>query len=220
MMRRSYDRSYFESVFFRTKAASQRNRRRIDLILACRPGGSLLEIGPGQGHLMRVASSHFDVDGLEVSEHATRDIEPELRMRINIVDVEHVALPEDRYDVVVAFNVLEHLASPATVLTKIARALRPEGVLIGSVPLNHSLVGRVHTALTNVFDRTHRSTLTLGQWRRAFDAAGFAGQDLFGEIQTGPNHALYVRGPLWPHISLNLMFVLTVAKPEAALPAV
>jgi hypothetical protein len=35
---------------------------------------------------------------------------------------------------------------------------------------------------------------------------------LFGEIQAGPNRAVYVRGPLWPHVSLNLMFVL---KPAA-----
>jgi cyclopropane fatty-acyl-phospholipid synthase-like methyltransferase len=211
MRRKAYDRSYFDSILFRTKAASQRNHQRLQLVLACRPSGALLEIGCGKGHLMQVAGFHYDVEGLEVSEHATRDMAADLRRRIRIGDVEQLSLPEDRYDVVVAFNVLEHLTSPATVLTRLALALKPDGVLVGSVPLNYSLVGRVHTALTNVFDRTHCSTLGLGEWRRAFDAAGFTGQDLFGEIQAGPNHAVFVRGPLWPHISLNLMFVLTRA---------
>jgi len=211
MRRKAYDRSYFDSILFRTKAASQRNHQRLQLVLACRPSGALLEIGCGKGHLMQVAGFHYDVEGLEVSEHATRDMAADLRRRIRIGDVEQLSLPEDRYDVVIAFNVLEHLTSPATVLTRLALALKPDGVLVGSVPLNYSLVGRVHTALTNVFDRTHCSTLGLGEWRRAFDGSGFTRQDLFGEIQAGPNHALYVRGPLWPHISLNLMFVLTRA---------
>jgi SAM-dependent methyltransferase len=220
MIRRAYDRSYFDSALFRTTAASPRNHKRLQLVLAHRPGGgALLEIGCGKGHLMQVAGFHFEVEGLEVSEHATREIDPELRERISIGDVEHFDLPEDRFDVVVAFNVLEHLEAPAAVLTKIARALKPGGILVGSVPLNYSLVGRVHTALTCIFDRTHCSTLTLGQWRHAFNAAGFAGQDLFGEIQAGPNHAVYVRGPLWPYISPNLMFILTRGQLETGAPA-
>lgn len=219
MRRKAYDRSYFDSILFRTKAASQRNHKRLQLVLACRPSGALLEIGCGKGHLMQVAGFHYDVEGLEVSEHATRDMEADLRRRIRIGDVEHISLPEDRYDVVVAFNVLEHLTSPATVLTRLALALKPDGVLVGSVPLNHSLIGRAHTALTNVFDRTHCSTLTLAQWRRVFAGAGFPDQELFGEIQAGPNRAVYVRGPLWPHVSLNLMFVLKQAASSARQPA-
>jgi 2-polyprenyl-3-methyl-5-hydroxy-6-metoxy-1,4-benzoquinol methylase len=209
MMRRAYDRSYFESALFRSKAGSQRNRLRLQLILHHCSCGAMLEVGCGEGHLIRAATAHFEVECLEASEHAMRNVDPELRKRIRTGDVEKIGLPENRYDVVVAFNVLEHLGSPAPVLAQIARALRPGGALIGSVPLNYSLVGRVHTALTNVFDRTHCSTLSLGRWRRAFLAAGFVDQDVFGEIQAGPNHAVYVRGPLWPHISLNLMFVLS-----------
>ncbi len=219
MLRSSYNRAYFESILFRTKASSQRSRKRLALILSRCPGGVLLEIGCGKGHLMQLASPHFTVSGLELSEEATRDLEPADRERIVIGDVERTDLPPAQYDVIVAFNVLEHLRDPADVLRRMAQALRPAGVLVGSVPLNYSLVGRLHTALTNVFDRTHCSTLSLGEWRRAFAAAGFARQDLFGEIQTGPNHAAYVRGPHWPHVSLNLMFVLSLPAPQAEEPA-
>lgn len=219
MLRSTYNRAYFDSILFRTKASSQRNRKRLRLILSCCPGGELLEIGCGKGHLMQLASPHFSISGLELSEEATRDMDAADRQRIVIADIERVTLPSAYYDVVVAFNVLEHLQDPSSVLLRIAQALKPGGVLVGSVPLKHSLVGRLHTALTNIFDRTHRSTLSLGQWRRAFAAAGFSDQDLFGEIQSGPNRAVYVRGPLWPHLSLNLMFVLAVEKPSAGEPA-
>ncbi|MCJ7513404.1 MAG: class I SAM-dependent methyltransferase [Anaerolineales bacterium] len=208
MLRRTYDPSYFDSVLFRTKAASQRNRKRIQLILSRRPAGELLEIGCGKGHLLQLASHSFSVSGFELSGYATQALDPAVRERITIADIERVSLPTSQYDVVVAFNVLEHLESPGPVLKGICQALKPEGVLVGSVPLKHSLVGHLHTALTNVFDRTHRSTLSLRKWQQAFRAAGFPEQDLFGEIQLGPNHALYVRTPAWQHISLNLVFVL------------
>jgi 2-polyprenyl-3-methyl-5-hydroxy-6-metoxy-1,4-benzoquinol methylase len=219
MFRSSYDRAYFNSVLYRTSASSPRNARRLRLILARRPGGVLLEIGCGKGHLLQVARAHFEVEGLEVSEAAIQGVEEELRQRIRIGDVQREDLPEGRYDVVAAFNVLEHLASPAGALAHIRAALRPEGILVGSVPLNHSLIGRAHTALTNIFDRTHCSTLTLAQWRCLFAGAGFADQELFGEIQAGPNRAVYVRGRLWPHVSLNLMFVLRQATSAAQQPA-
>jgi len=219
MLRSSYNRAYFESVLFRTKASSPRSRKRLGLILASRPGGELLEIGCGKGHLMQLASPHFTISGLELSEDATRDLDPSFRERIVIADVEDYVLPPAQYDVIVAFNVLEHLRDPASVLRRIAQALKPGGVLVGSVPLNHSLVGSLHTALTNVFDRTHCSTLRLGDWRLAFAAAGFVRQDLFGEIQTGPNHAAYIRNSLWPHLGLNLMFVLSAPELPAGEPA-
>ena len=219
MFRSSYDRTYFNSVLYRTSASSSRNARRLRLILSRRPGGVLLEIGCGNGHLMQVARAHFEVEGLEVSEAATQGVEEELRQRMRIGDVQQVDLPESHYDVVAAFNVLEHLASPAVALARIGHALRPGGVLVGSVPMNHSLIGRAHTALTNIFDRTHCSTFTLAQWRRVFAGAGFTDQELFGEIQAGPNRAVYVRGPLWPHVSLNLMFVLKPSASAAQQPA-
>jgi cyclopropane fatty-acyl-phospholipid synthase-like methyltransferase len=215
MLRSSYNRAYFESILFRTTASSQRNRKRLGLILGARAGGELLEIGCGKGHLMQLTSAHFSVTGLDLSEDATRDIEPSFRERIVIADVESYALPLAQYDVIVAFNVFEHLRNPADALRRIAQALKPGGVLVGSVPLNHSLVGRLHTALTNGFDRTHCSTLRLAEWRTAFAAAGFIRQDLFGEIQAGPNHAVYVRNALWPHLGLNLMFVLSAAESGA-----
>lgn len=220
MLRSSYNRAYFESVLFRTKATSQRSRKRLGLILAARPSGELLEIGCGKGHLLQLASPHFTISGLELSEEAAHGLDPSFRERITIADVESYALPPAQYDVILAFNVLEHLRDPAGVLRRIAQALKPGGVLVGSVPLNHSLVGRLHTALTNVFDRTHCSTLRLGEWRREFAAAGFVRQDLFGEIQTGPNHAAYIRNALWPHLGLNLMFVLSAAEMPAGEPAV
>ncbi len=218
MLRNSYDQAYFESVLFRTTADSPRTRKRIDLILSHKTGGELLEIGCAKGHLLQLAASHFSVSGVEVSEYATQTGAEEQRDKITIADVQHFEIPSGRYDVVVAFNVLEHLQDPAVVLRGIGEGLKPDGVFIGSVPLNHSLVGGVHTGITNVLDRTHRSTFSLKRWRREFTAAGFLGQDVFGEIQIGPNRSLYVRTPLWEHLSLNLMFVLVKVDASASPP--
>jgi 2-polyprenyl-3-methyl-5-hydroxy-6-metoxy-1,4-benzoquinol methylase len=208
MIRRGYDQAYFESPLFKTKPTSQRNRKRVALILARQQEGELLEVGCGKGHLLELASERFSASGLEVSAYATGAIASRLRDRVIAADIETFDLGSARYDVVLAFNVLEHLMNPVSALARIRLSLKPGGILLGSVPLKHGWVGSLHTTLTNIFDRTHRSTYSLLQWRQAFQEAGFNQQDLFGEFQVGPNFAIYIRNRLWPHVSYNLMFVL------------
>lgn len=213
IFRRRFDRDYYESPLYRTDPRSPRNRMRLDLITAHMPRGRLLDIGIGRGDLIRIAAGRFDVRAMDVSPHAASGLPPELRQRLTVGDIEADAIPEPPYDVVTAFNILEHLRHPLAVIRKVRLSLKPGGVFIGSMPSNTHVIGALHTALTNYFDKTHRSCYKVSTWRKAFSKAGFRDSRYFGEIMLDGLMCKYIHSPLWPHVALNLMFVAR-AVPE------
>ncbi len=187
--------------------------KRLELILAHRPRGKLLEIGGGGGEFLELAASRFDVWSIDVSPHAFSRLSPSLRDRVTIGDVESIPIPNPPYDVVTAFNVLEHLRRPSATIRKIRQALAPDGIFVGSVPCNAGLLGTVHTAITNYFDQTHRSCYRVAAWRKAFQKAGLPDTRLFGEFMLDGGVCLYIFTPLWPHFSLNMMFLARKPSP-------
>jgi len=204
--RRTYDRKYYDSPFYRASSNSQRNRLRLKEILSHKPAGRLLEIGCGRGEFLALAASRFVVEGIDHSEFAVKDAHPAVRARIRRASVEDGAFANGSYDVIVALNVLEHLPNPHGVLAGIYQHLAPDGMLFGSVPHNDRWIGRIHTSLTNYFDKTHCSTHAPRQWRRLFEQAGFRAIEFFGEVMIGPGLAIYLRRPYWRDLSFNLVF--------------
>ena len=207
IFRRRFDQDYYDSLIYRTDPRSPRNRMRLDLVLAHMPRGRWLDIGIGRGDLIRLAAATFDVRGMDVSPHAASGLPAEIRKRVTVGDIETTQIPEPTYDVVTAFNILEHLRCPLAVIRKVRGALKPGGVFIGSMPSNTHIIGTLHTAITNYFDKTHRSCYKVPTWRKAFSKAGFGDARFFGEVMLDGVICKYIDSPLWPHIALNLMFV-------------
>lgn len=207
LFRRRFDQDYYDSLIYQTDPRSPRNRMRLNLVSAHVPHGRMLDVGIGRGDLIRIAASKFDVWAMDVSPHAASGLPPELQQRVTVGDIETAEIPAPPYDVITAFNILEHLRRPLAVIRKLHAALAPGGVFIGSVPSNTHLIGALHTAITNFFDKTHRSCYRVSTWRKAFAKAGFGDPRLFGEVMLDGAMCKYIHAPLWPHIALNLMFV-------------
>ncbi|MGC9356878.1 MAG: class I SAM-dependent methyltransferase, partial [Anaerolineae bacterium] len=123
-----YGRPYFESFLRRSQRNSQRNRKRLDLIRRYEEDGCLLEIGCGRGEFLQMANEHFTVEGVDISLYAVKTVAADLALSIRRADIEESRLLEAAYDVVVVFNVLEHLREPPDVLHKIYGALRDGGL--------------------------------------------------------------------------------------------
>lgn len=201
-----YDRRYFEGVLGCGAPNSPRNRKRLSLILSERQQGKLLEIGCGTGDFLRTAAPHFEITGIDISKYAVKSLANVPCVPIKQADIESQSLPQNVYAVVAIFNVLEHLSSPAPVVRKIYQALQPGGLLVGSVPHNRGLIGRVHTTLTNFLDRTHCSTYPPARWRQLFSSTGFTEIDFLGEVMCGKKHSWYLRGAGWQRVAFNLVF--------------
>jgi SAM-dependent methyltransferase len=186
---------------------AQRDRQRLEEVLAYKSTGSLLEVGCGRGGFLKLADEHFEVEGIDVSEYAISSIKGTFGNRVKCRDIEAESAIPGRYDVVAIFNVLEHLKRPGAAIGRIHQGLRDDGLMVGSVPLNAGPIGRMHTFITNLFDKTHRSTFSPPRWRVLFKRARFGRIRFFGEIMVGRNFGLYIRNKIWRYTAFNLMFV-------------
>ncbi len=115
-----------------------RNRLIIWVLRGCRTTfGRLLEIGCGTGYVLSGVAAAFPQAELHASEYFeeglrfARERVPYARLRqLDATTMEDV----DRYDVILACDVLEHIGADELVLRNIARALRPGGVVLITVP--------------------------------------------------------------------------------------
>ena len=123
-------------------------RRRIleselDRWLAPDPTQRILEVGCGSGSLLASLACHGVVEGLEPNEAAVEHCQRELG---DIATVRQGWIPDDlpadgSYDVVAAFDVLEHLADDRATVDALRSTLRPGGLFIATVPAFPSLWG-------------------------------------------------------------------------------
>jgi 2-polyprenyl-3-methyl-5-hydroxy-6-metoxy-1,4-benzoquinol methylase len=99
-------------------------------------GERLLDVGCATGFFMEAAADQgFDVRGLEFSTVAIGLARPDIRERIVCGDVNTLLSREpEKFDVVTAFDIIEHVQNPAKFIEEIGQILRPGGVLAISSP--------------------------------------------------------------------------------------
>jgi SAM-dependent methyltransferase len=98
--------------------------------------GRILDVGCGRGFtLAALQELGHDVYGTQISPEAAAYAREQLGLtRIETRDLMDVGYPENWFDAVTAYHVIEHLADPHAFLLEIRRILRPGGLLILEVP--------------------------------------------------------------------------------------
>lgn len=90
----------------------------------------LLEIGCGHGDfLVQAQSRGFEVEGLEYSEHAARQANALLGRPAVRVGSPEAGRLHSAYDLIAAFDVIEHLRAPRLALESMHAALKPGGII-------------------------------------------------------------------------------------------
>lgn len=98
---------------------------------------SYFEIGCGTGYVLSGISRHFPQVALYGSEIFVSGLEyaAERLPAANLMQMDARRIPfETEFDVIGAFDVLEHIEEDETVLTQVHRALNPQGFLLITVP--------------------------------------------------------------------------------------
>lgn len=105
-------------------------------------GKNVLEIGCATGDLLsKLADAGAVAKGLEISDFAA-DIARKRGLDVTTGTVEqYVSEPYDTFDIVMAFEVIEHVTSPSQFLKDISKLLKPKGLLFLSTP-NYSCAHR------------------------------------------------------------------------------
>jgi 2-polyprenyl-3-methyl-5-hydroxy-6-metoxy-1,4-benzoquinol methylase len=92
--------------------------------------------GTGYGSTILAAGGAQEVIGVDRATHvieAVRSVMP-ARVRLHEGDVESLSFDNGSFDVVVCFEVIEHLENPAAALSEFARVLTESGLLVVSSP--------------------------------------------------------------------------------------
>lgn len=164
----------------------------------------VLELGCGQG----VFSAQLkkgrgaEVWGIEYNEEAARRAGDILDHVLAGDANQRIAeLPDGYFDAIVCNDVLEHLVNPLETLTQLRGKLKPDGVVVASIPNIRYLpaLGKVVFRKDfpqedfGIFDRTHLRFFTRSSIVRMFEDAGYAVQRIKGiNPFLGPFGALFI----------------------------
>ena len=110
-------------------------RARRVLRLLRRNNARVLDIGCGRGLLLQAfRNAGSEVMGTEFSDDACRFARDVLKIPVRVGLLHDLKFPDNSFDVVVMWHVLEHVSDPRPTLAEVSRILRPGGIFLVGVP--------------------------------------------------------------------------------------
>lgn len=153
-----------------------------DVVTLVEEGSRVLELGPATGYMTRAFKGRgCSVVGIELDPEmavkAERFSERMIVGDIDQLDLE-AELGDERFDAIVAADVLEHLRDPLRVLVELRRFLQPDGCFVISFPnVAHGSVrlsllgGRFDYQKVGLLDSTHLRFFTRETFEELLDEA-------------------------------------------------
>jgi O-antigen biosynthesis protein len=204
-----------------TAGPSDRYRRDIDLesestharvVRLVGKGRRVLELGPSSGHMSRVLREQdCSVVGIEVdpemaggaAEYCERVIVGDL----DVLDLD-AELGSDRFDVIVAADVLEHLKDPLSALRRLRAFLSPEGFFVISLPnVAHGSVrlalleGRFPYQRVGLLDETHLRFFTRESIDELLDESELGAAEIYRQqLDIDASEIPFDRGAVPPEV--------------------
>lgn len=179
------------------------------------PGSRVLEFGCATGYVSAELTERLGctVTGVEISEAAADEARRHCE-RVIVGDAEQLDLPalvgEERFDVILFADVLEHLRAPAAVLARVRGLLTDDGAIVASIP--NVAHGSVRVALLGgewryrplgLLDDSHLRFFTRDGVQELFETQGYAITHWLRRHQPIEDTEMGVRVPpaLEPHLA-------------------
>jgi SAM-dependent methyltransferase len=203
-MQNYYDQ-YWSSEGWAPNASERRFPDRLRSLIARQvsPRSRVLDAGCGDGGkygtwLAGLAGEYL---GADISEEAVAAARKRGLQAVRVEDVSELPVADGSFDLCVSIEVLEHLVFPLECARQIWRILRPEGVLIATVPnttywrrrFDFAMLGRWHPlgdpdGARRPWEDAHLRFFTRQTFQRMLTEAGFEtqvlgiGGSLFGDL--------------------------------------
>jgi 2-polyprenyl-3-methyl-5-hydroxy-6-metoxy-1,4-benzoquinol methylase len=182
-------------------AASLVYRRDIRPLLPPPAAGPVIDIGCGQGDLVRLLlATGYDAQGVDVSPEQVALAQAMGLDRVRHGDYRHVLMERPRqFAAVTATDLLEHLTKDEVLDTfdRVNEALAPGGVFIARVPNAVSPLG----GHIRYGDFTHESSYTARSVRQLAAAVGFSSVDVRACAPTAHGFISAARVAVWKPVS-------------------
>ncbi|MGB2705794.1 MAG: class I SAM-dependent methyltransferase [Candidatus Omnitrophota bacterium] len=105
------------------------------LALSCTHRGSCLDIGCGPGGALSLIRNSFDeLYGVDIIETPEIKAKPYIHFRCADLNSELLPFGENKFDLIIASMIFEHIFDPFWLISEIERCLKPRGYLIMGVP--------------------------------------------------------------------------------------
>lgn len=125
-------------------------------------GKKVLDIGCRDGNLTKHFAEGNSVTGVDIDQNALNKASSKLGIKTILMDLnaDWAELGDEKFDVIVAGEILEHLYYPDKIIERVLRHLNDGGLFIGSIPNAFSLKNRLRylkasKKFTPLSDPTH-----------------------------------------------------------------
>lgn len=146
------DSSYYEHPYFQVrrtlsdslKKEYQSRLDKINQFFEIVPEQTLLEVGCDTGLFLQYAeqTTGLNVVGVDISNKAVTDAtKAGVDVRLGTLEMQN--FPTDSFDIICAYDLIEHIESPAEFLAEVRRILKPTGILILETPNFDGIVYRI-----------------------------------------------------------------------------
>ncbi len=147
------------------------------------PYAKVLDVGCGNGNNSRqIASLGFDVLGIDISDKTinnAKKLNPYKNLRFENIAAEDLDI-NDKFDAIICCEVIEHLHVPAPVIKSLKNLLKPEGVLIVTVPNGY---GPREVIMTKPMQAAMRNKFTWNLIIASKRVFGFKGSTIQSEAE-------------------------------------
>ncbi len=142
--------------------------------------GNVLDIACGVGYGTSLIAEKVDrlesITGVDISPNAIQYAkERYAHSKIKFIAADAMLYFEDnKYDVIISLETIEHLPKPELFIDNMQQLLKPNGLMITSVPVTPSVDANPH----------HLTDFTQKSFRKIFTSRGFSEVDSFMQIQS------------------------------------
>jgi ubiquinone/menaquinone biosynthesis C-methylase UbiE len=131
----------------------------------------ILDVGTGGGEFAYLLQSlGHDVNGIEPNKGYALYSKQEYGLKVQIGFIQDIQQPNESFDLITIWHVLEHTENPNAVLTKLHSLLKPQGILVVEVPT----IEATCQSPKSTFHEAHIFNFNLATLRRLGEKVGFA----------------------------------------------
>lgn len=128
----------YHTTWVPTPTFLYRNYRYRKMVGSIRRGSYFLEVGPGNGDFLKyLVKCGFKGEAIDISEKSIADIKRDLGSTTGVIvkkDSIFTYKPKRKYDLISAFEVLEHIKDDVGAIKRIYSLLSPSGRFLVSIP--------------------------------------------------------------------------------------